>query len=177
MESTHHASSYDHSTRGDVRTFLSWSAPGRPFRPKSKQFYATTILLLMLIEIILFLFSMYLLMLVAVSLTFLFFVLNTIPPKEFHYRISSEGIKIEEHFYIWNELYEFYFREIDGVDTLILRTEAFLPGEISITLGSVSRSHVRKILIHYLPYREYVRPTFVEKWGDWLSRNFPLERT
>lgn len=99
-----------------------------------------------------------------------------VPPKDFHYRISSEGIKIEDHFYIWSELYDFYFKKIDGVDILIVRTEG-LPGELKITLGSVTREHVRRILMQYLPFREYVKPTFVEKTADWLSRNFPLDNS
>lgn len=159
----------------DIHTYLSWSAPGRPFHYKGRQFYATVILLAMLCEIIFFLFSLYLLMLVGIALTFLYIVLNTIPPKDFHYRISSEGIMIENQFYIWAELYDFYFKTIDKTETLIIRTEAILPGELKITLGSVSRMHVRRILVQYLPYREVVEQTFVEKWSEWLARNFPLE--
>lgn len=159
----------------DIKTYLSWTAPGRPFRKKGRQFFATVVLLAMLVEIILFLFGDYFLMLVVLSLTFLVIALHLRPPKDFHYRISSEGVKVEDHFYIWDELYDFYFKRIDGVDTLILRTQALIPGELKITLGHVHRSHARKVLVQFLPYREFVRQTVVERWGDWLSRNFPLD--
>jgi hypothetical protein len=160
---------------GDVSTFLSWTAPGRPFTKKGRQFYATVILLMMLFEIILFLFSWYELMIVILALVFLSLVLYTVPPKDFHYKITSEGILIEDHFFIWQELYDFYFKRVDGTDTLVVRTEAMLPGELKLTLGTVSRDHVRRILVNFLPYREYVKPTFVEKSADWLSRSFPLD--
>lgn len=159
----------------DIQTFLSWSAPGRPFSKKGRQFYATVILLMMLIEIILFLFSWYELMVVVLALVFLAIVLYTIPPKDFHYKITSEGIRVEDNFYIWSELYDFYFKTVDNVDTLVVRSGVILPGELKLTLGSLSREHVRRILVNYLPYREYVKPTFVESSADWLSRNFPLD--
>ena len=159
----------------DVRTYLSWSAPGRPFTKKGRQFYATIILIMMLAEIILFLFSWYPLMVVVLALVFLSIVLYTIPPKDFHYKITSEGIRVEDHFYIWSEMYDFYFKRVDHTDVLIVRTEVFLPGELKLTLGDISRDHVRRILVNFLPYREYVKPTFVESSADWLSKNFPLE--
>lgn len=160
----------------DVRTLLSWTAPGRPFRKKKREFYMSVLLIFFLIELIVFLFAQYQLMLAVAAVTFLSLVLSTVPPKDFHYRISTEGIKIEDHFYIWAELYDFYFKKIDSVDTLIVRTEALIPGELRITLGNVSKEHVRQVLINFLPYREVVQQTFMEKSGEWLSKNFPLER-
>ncbi len=163
-------------TNQEVKTLLSWSAPGRPFRKRGKQYYLTTILIALLIEIILFLFSQYLLMLVVVSLVFVAFALNTVPPRNFHYRISSEGITLEDHFYLWQELYDFYFKKRESLDILHVRTKSFIPGELTITLGDIDREHAKSILLPYLPYREVIKPTFMEKSGDWLSKNFPLEK-
>jgi len=154
---------------------LEWNAPGRPFKKRSKQFYLTALLIMLLVEVILFLFSQYLLMIVVISLVFVAFVLASVPPKDFHYRISDEGIMIEDGFFIWRELYDFYFKNRDGVKTLHLGTHAFLPGELIVTLGSMDEEAVKKALLPYLPYREYVKPTFVEKSADWLTKNFPLE--
>lgn len=161
----------------DVRTLLSWTAPGRPWRKKGREFYLSALLIFFLIEVIVFLFGQYQLMLAVAAVTFLSVVLAMVPPKDFHYRISTEGVKIEDHFYIWGELYDFYFKKIDQVDTLIIRTEALIPGELKLTLGNVTRDHARQVLINFLPYREVVRRTLMEKSGDWLSRNFPLDRT
>lgn len=160
----------------EVRTLLAWSAPGRPFRKRGKEYYLSALLIMVLIEIILFLFSQYLLMLVVLSLVFVAFTLVTVPPHDFHYKITSEGIRIEDHFFLWQELYDFYFKKRDGVDVIHIRTQAMIPGELTITLGDLDREHVKSALLPYLPYREVVRPTFMEKSGDWLSRNFPLER-
>ncbi|MFI5265153.1 MAG: hypothetical protein ACHQT7_00200 [Candidatus Levyibacteriota bacterium] len=161
----------------DVRSLISWTAPGRPFRKKGREFYLSCLLIFMLVEVIVFLFGQYQLMLAVGAITFLSVVLATVPPKDFHYRISTEGVKVEDHFYIWAELYDFYFKRIDSVDTLIIRTEALIPGELKITLGSISRDHARQILINFLPYREVVKQTLMEKSADWLSHNFPMDRS
>jgi hypothetical protein len=154
---------------------LEWTAPGRPFQKRTKQFYLTALLIMLLFEIILFLFSQYLLMVVIVALVFVSFALATVPPKDFRYRISTEGIMIEDRFFLWKELYDFYFKKVDGTETVHVRTTAYLPGELILTLGNVGEKEIKNALIPYLPFREYVKPTFMEKSGDWLSKNFPLE--
>ena len=160
----------------DVKTLLSWSAPGRPFRKKSKEFFLSGLLIVFLIEVILFIFSEYLLMFVVGTLYFFAVSLAITPPHNFHYKISTQGIKVEDHFYIWEELYDFYFKIIDGTDVLVVRTQAFLPGELKIPLGDVHVEHARRVLIEYLPFREVMRPTFMERSSEWLAKNFPLER-
>ena len=160
----------------DVKTLLSWTSPGRPFKKRSKQYYLTALLIMLFVEVILFLFTQYLLMLVVLSLVFVNFALESVAPKDFHYRISSEGIKIEDHFFLWQELYDFYFKKINGADVLHVRTVAFLPGELTLTLRDIDREHIKQALLPYLPFREYVKPTFMEKSGDWLAKNFPLEK-
>lgn len=160
-----------------VKTLLAWTAPGRPFQKRKKEYYLTSLLILLFVEIILFLFSQYLLMLVALSLVFVAFALAIVPPRDFHYRISTEGITVEDHFFLWQELYDFYFKQRDGSQVLHIRTHAFIPGELTITLGQMDKEHIKAVLLPYLPYREVIRPTFMEKSGDWLSKNFPLERS
>ncbi len=165
-----------HHTYHDVKTLISWSAPGRPYRKKTRDFYLTGLMIVFLIDIILFIFSEYLLMFVVITLYFFAIALASVPPQNFHYRISNQGIKVEDHFYIWDELYDFYFKRVEGLEVLIVRMKNVIPGELRITLGDVPSDHVRRVLMGFIPYRELVRPTFMEKSADWLAKNFPLER-
>jgi hypothetical protein len=160
----------------DVRTLLSWHAPGRPFVKRSKEYFVNIILIMLAIEVILFLFSQYMLMMVVGSLVFLAYAMATVPPHDFHYKITSEGILVEDHFFLWQELYDFYFLRKEGKDVLHVRTKAYFPGELVIVLGDMSKDHVRSIMLPYLPYREYVKPTFMDRSGDWLEKNFPLDK-
>ena len=160
----------------EVRTILEWSAPGRPFRKRGKQYYLTSLLIMLLVEVILFLFSQYLLMLVVLSFVFVAFTLVTVAPSDFKYRISSEGITVEDHFFLWQELYDFYFKKREGIDVVHIRTHSFIPGELTLTLGTIDREHIKSALLPYLPYREVIRQNFMEKSGQWLEKNFPLEK-
>jgi hypothetical protein len=181
-ESTHDKEIPSHShvesaaAQYNVKTLLSWTAPGRPFQKRGKQYFASVLLIMLLVEVILFLFGEYLLMTVVLSLVFLSFSLALVPPHNYHYRISSEGITIEDHFFLWQELYDFYFRRQQNQDVLVIRTKVFLPGELSIVLGAIHKEQVKSILLQYLPFREVVHQSFMEKSGSWLSKTFPLEK-
>jgi len=177
----HHTSSASHEAHsiqhnGSVRTLLSWSAPGRPYAKRGREFYASVVLLVLLISIILFLFHEYVLIVTVFALTFLSLALSSVPPRNFHYRVSTQGIQVEDNFFLWKELYDFYFKRIAGMDVLVIRTEAYIPGELQVCLGDVTREHIKQVLVTYLPYREFVKKTFTESSGDWLARNFPLEK-
>lgn len=177
VERTHpHPHQEHHEDEASVKTLLSWNAPGRPFKRKGREFYAAVAALVLLISIVLFLFHEYVLMLTVFALTFLSLALSSIPPRDFHYKITNHGVKIEDTFFIWQELYDFYFKKMNGMDVLIVRTESLVPGELHFCLGEITKNHLKEILGRYLPYREVVKSTFMEKSGDWLARNFPLER-
>lgn len=160
----------------DVKTLISWSAPGRPFKKKGRSFFINGLLIVFLVEVILFVFSEYLLMFVVLTLYFFAVAISSVPPQNFHYRISTQGVKVEDHFYIWDELYDFYFKKIEGSEVLVIRSHSIIPGELKIPLGEVPADHVRRVMISYIPYREVVHTTFMERGSDWLAKNFPLER-
>lgn len=167
----------EHTPHHEIKTILEWTAPGRPFVKRGRQYFATGLLIMFLVEVILFLFSQYMLMLVVISLVFVSFALASVPPHDFHYRISTQGFFLEDQFILWQELYDFFFLKQSGQDVLVLRAKTLFPGEITVTLGDISPEQVKKILVSYIPYREYINQTFMEKTGNWLSRTFPLEPT
>ena len=175
--SPHETHQEHHHGPNEVKTLLSWQAPGRPWRKRSLQFFINSFVIAALIAIIAFLFQQWMLIMVIFSFYFVIVALKIVAPHDFHYRISTEGVTIEDHFYLWQELYDFYFTRFEGHDTLQISTRAFIPGELTIPLGDIPKDHIRSVLLPYLPYREVIRKTFTEKSADWLSRNFPLEKS
>jgi hypothetical protein len=159
----------------EVKTLLEWIAPGRPFKKRTKTYYSTILVIMFFVEVILFLFSDWVAMLVVVSLVFLAFAFASVPPHDFHYRISTEGVFIEDHFSLWQELYDFYITKQMTEEVLIIRTRTLFPGELTLTNGQIPMEKIKSALLPYLPYREYITPTFTEKAGHWLTKNFPLE--
>jgi hypothetical protein len=160
----------------EVKTLLSWHAPGRPFRERNREYFINMTIIMMVFVVLAFLFKEFMLIPVVISLGFLAYALATVPPHDFHYRFSTEGITVEDHFYLWQELYDFYFKRQEHQTVLHIRTKALFPGAITMTLGEMSQEHVKSVLLPYLPYREHVELTFTEKAGEWLGRTFPLDR-
>ena len=160
----------------EIRMLLSWVAPNRPYRKRGKEYFVNVAIILIAIEVILFLFHQYMLMVLAFSVVFLAFTLALVPPHPFHYKISTQGITIEDHYFLWQELYDFYFKKQDGVDVLIVSTKSYLPGELTIVLGQLQPDRVKNILLPYLPFREFVKPSFIERASEWINKTFPLEK-
>ena len=175
---SHTTSSRDYFEEEDtqVKTLLSWHAAGRPFRRREKEYYINIAVITLALLVILFLFSQYLLMLLALAVVFLNYALTTVAPHDFRYRITNQGITIENHFYYWDELYDFYFKNEDGEQMLHVATRYYFPGELILTLGTIHREQIQSVLIKYISYREVVRPSYMERAGEWLSRTFPLEK-
>ena len=160
----------------DVETLLSLHAPGRPFKKHSKEYFINIFLITVAIEVIIFLFHLDLLMLVVLTLAFLGIIMAIVPPHLFYYKITSEGIRVEDSFFLWDELYDFYFIKHNGVEVLKIGTNAYFPGELTLMLGEIDTKQLKATLLYFLPFREYVKPTFTQKAGDWLEKNFPLEK-
>jgi hypothetical protein len=162
----------------DVSTILSWHAPGRPFKKHSKEYFINGFLILTAVEIIAFLIFHDLYLSSAIfSVAFLWFALSIVPPHVFYYKITSEGVRIENSFFIWEELYDFYFTKHHGIDVVKIETNAYIPGELTLVLGDITIQHMKEALLPFLPFREFVSPTFTQKAGDWLEKNFPLEKS
>lgn len=162
----------------DISTILAWHAPGRPFKKHSKEYFINGFLILTSIEIVAFLMFHDVYLFSAIfSVAFLWFALSIVPPHIFYYKITSEGIRIENSFFIWDELYDFYFDKHYGVDVVKIETNAYIPGELTLVLGDITTQHIKEALLPFLPFREYVSPTITQKAGDWLEKNFPLEKT
>lgn len=159
-----------------VKTLLSWHAPDRIYHKKGREYYINIILIILIIEVLLFLFHQFTLMILIVTFGFLVFALAVMPPNTTRYRISSQGIALDESFFLWRELYDFYFTQREGQDVLHIRTAEYYPGEVVVHLGEMHKEQIISVLVQFLPYRESVQKTFMEKSGDWLSNTFPLDK-
>lgn len=91
-------------------TLLYWKSPSRPFKKRSREYYATLVVIVLLLSLILFFFSQYALILAVWALTFLALVLSMVPPHDVDHKITTHGIVIGERAYLWEELYDFYFK-------------------------------------------------------------------
>lgn len=166
---------HDNLNADPIKTFLSWTAPSRPFRKKDRSYYTTIAILVILLILISILAQEILLVGVLLALAFVAYVLGFVPPEDVEYKISSQGIIIGDHFYFWSNLDSFWFSEKEGHKILHILTDLHFPGQLMLVLGTQDEEEIKKIVARYLPYHEIPPKSLMDKWADGLQKHFPLE--
>lgn len=158
-----------------IKTYLSWTAPSRPYRKKDRSFYTTVAILVILLMLIALLAKEILLIGVLLSVAFVVYVLGFTPPEDVEYKISTQGITVDGHFYFWNYLDSFWFSEKEGQKLLNILTHLTFPGQLILVLGSTDEEKAKAVMVKHLPYHEIAPKNLLENWGNFLQKHFPLE--
>lgn len=158
-----------------IKTFITWQAPARPYRKKSRSFYTTVAVLVVLISLIALLAGQIMLLGAVLAFVFLVYVLNFTEPHQVSYKITSQGITVEDHFYHWQELDSFWFDQKEGFPILHILTHLKFPGMLILVLEPGMEEKLKRICVKYLPYHEIAPKTFIDRWSDSLQKHFPLE--
>lgn len=167
----------------EIKTLFVWKAPARPFRKKTRSYYTTLAIIVILLVLILFLAKAFLLIATLLSLTFVTYVLAFVPPPVIEYRISTQGIIIGEDFYFWHFLDSFWFKQKEGLNVLHIQTRLRFPAQLMLVLsphdaaGQVSEEKIKTTVGRFLPFHERPYKSWMEKWTESLQKNFPLENT
>ncbi len=159
----------------EIKTFISWEAPARPFKKKDRSYYTTIAILAILLILIAFLAREFLLIGVIFSFAFVAYVLAFVPPRSITYKISTQGITIGEDFYLWHYLDAFWFKEKEKSKVLHIQTRLRFPAQLMLVLGDENEEKVKKIVSRFLPYVEVPYKSWMEKWSEGLQKHFPLE--
>lgn len=163
------------SEAGEVETFLTWTAPFRPFRKKDRSYYTTLAIIAILLMLISFLAREFLLIGVLLAITFVAYVLAFIPPTDVSYKLSTQGITIGDHFYFWHDLDSFWIKEKEGIKVVYIQTQLRFPGQLMLVLNNDLEEEVKKDIARFLPFHEIPQMTILDKWAESLQKHFPLE--
>ena len=158
-------------------TIFKWSSPSRPFKKRDRDYFTTIGAMVFLIVIILLFMKEWLLIGAILALTFMVYVLNTIPPENVEHEITNNGIKSASHSYVWTDLREFWFTKKYVHNLLVIQTKLRFPGRVLILLDGQSEQEVKNALIPHLMYKEIPDKTWMDNAADWLSKKVPLEKT
>jgi len=158
-----------------LKIFLNWTAPSRIYRKKDRSYYTTIGIIVVLLSLILLIAQEYLLIAVVIALTFVVYVLNFVAPEDIDYKISSQGITIGDHFYVWAELDSFWFTNKEGQAVLHIYTNLRFPNVLMIPLGNAPEDQIRRVLSRYIVFLEVPPKSTMDKWAESLQKHFPLE--
>ncbi len=158
-----------------IKTLFEWKAPSRPFRKKDRSYYTTVAILVVLTSLIAVLAGEFLLIGAILALMFIVYVLGFIPPGESEYKISNQGITLDDHFYHWKQLDSFWIQHKDGQDVLYVLSYLRFPAILMMVLNEGDSEKVKKTVAEFLPFHEIPPRSIVDKWSDYLQKHFPLE--
>jgi hypothetical protein len=157
-----------------LKTLLVWTAPERPFKKRSREFFTTIGAIVFLIGVILLFLQEWLLILVMIALMFVAYMMSTVEPRRIEHQITNQGIVTGGKRYPWETLNRFWFTEKWGEKILEIETLAGLPRHIFLMLGETKQEAIKKNLADYLPFEEPEK-TWIDNASEWISRRVPLE--
>lgn len=159
----------------ELKTLLSWRASARPFKKRDKEFWTTILAIIFLICLILLFVKEWFLIATIFALTFVYYVLSTVPPEEIDYQLTNRGIRFAKVDYPWESFYRFWISEKWGQKVLNVEGKVGFGGRLMLMLGKQGEGKVKEIMTRYLLHEE-APPTFFDQASEWLSKKIPLEK-
>lgn len=165
------------SDKEDISELFEWSAPARPFKPHSKEFYKTEVALVVLVSLILVFMGEFLLIMAILAIFFVSYVLSTVVPEQIKNKITKLGIETGNYFHKWEEMRDFWFENAGDEKMVVIGMYIGFPSHLRLMLGETDQNQVKTLLSQRLPFREKPEKTFLDKASNWLSSKIPLEKT
>lgn len=156
---------------------LVWKSLSHPFKKRDRTFYQTVFALTFLFVVIVFFLREFLLIGVILSVTFVVYVISSVPPVEIEHKITPLGILYGGRLYPWAQLGPFWFEEQYGQNVLVLHNKIALPGQLRLVVTDVSENKLKQIIGKYLYCMEKPPKTMTDRIADWMRKNFPMEAT
>jgi len=160
----------------EEKEIISWQALSRPYRPRDKDFWVTTIASAILIIAILVFVGEFGAIAVIIAALFCYYALTSVKPEEVDYRLTTKGVycpPFKERI-DWDLFHSFSKGEKWGYPLLRLYTYSKDIPEVSLVLEKNKKEKIYQIVARYLnetPEKE----TFAEKITAWFYQHLPFE--
>lgn len=159
---------------------LEWVADSRVHRPRTREYYSSLAVIVLLVSLILFFAGQTLLIFVVLAFLFVTYVLASTRPMPVVNQLSTYGIRYQGKLYYWNQLGRFWVRDNHGIAEIHIEAPTFIGNElILLTANSqspqpVSADDIVSVLRLYL-INEVPPLGQIDRWVRWLEEKFPLE--
>lgn len=158
----------------EEKVLIEWQAAERSFQRRDRDFWITSIAILVLVSVILIFIKEFFLIIALGSVLFLYYVLSTVPPEVILNRLTNRGLYFGDARYEWPLLARFWFGKSLSSDVINIETNLRFPRQISLVIDPVQKDKIKSIMVKRLPLLES-SPTFVDKLTKWFAARLPLE--
>lgn len=156
------------------RTVYQWRSPSRVFKKRNKTYFTNVTTIVLLLSLILFFSGQAMAVAVILSVTFMAYVLTSVPPHEITQKITTYGIRLEDKIYYWDELGRFWFDTKSGQIVLKIEVGRF-PNQLSLVVNNPAEQKTITEYISDVLLLQKPKPTLTDKLGDWLVKKFPID--
>lgn len=156
------------------KVILEWTAPARPYKTRSREFYTTVLSIAFLLGVILLLIKEFLLIGVIIAFAFLSYVLATHKPEDAVHQVTTSGIRTDNKLFAWDGLTNFWLKKEWDQEVVICKTKAALPGVILLVIDPTKREEIIKAIGDKIPLEKPL-DSFVDRASRWLGDKIPLE--
>ena len=158
------------------KIILEWSAPARPYKTRTREFYTTILSIAFLLGVILLLLKEFLLIGVIIAFAFLSYILATHKPENVTHQLTTKGVRTDNKLYPWESLTNFWLKKQWDQEIVICATVAKLPGAIFLVVDQDKREDIVKTIGDRIPL-EKPTDSFVDRASKWLGDKVPLENS
>lgn len=156
------------------KVLFSWQGPSKIIKKRSKNQTLQLILFAVILILILILLQEILLAGVVVMFSFLYIVFEATPPLLLQCQITTIGLKIEDKYYYWPQLSQFWFETKHTTRILHVRNLYPYLQVIKLIIQENEEEDIKNILGKYLLFKK-PQPKFMEKWLKKASSYLPLD--
>ncbi len=158
-----------------------WQADSRVTTVRSRQYYSSLAVIVLLASLILFFAGQTLLIFVLLAFLFISYVLSSIRAEQVVHQVTTYGIRYRaEKLYYWEQLGRFWVRNNRGQLEVHIEAPTHFGNELILLPSpeqgeeAVTAQDLVDILSRYLIYEEPI-PSQMDRWVMWLQDKFPLE--
>ncbi len=156
----------------EVALLYSWNSPSRIHRKKSRRWAINLALMILIIVTILLFLKQFITIAAVLSLTFLVYVIDAVVPEDLEHQITTEGLTTAERSYLWEELYDFWFRDKGEYTMLHVSTHFNYPRQLLMLVKIEEKDKVKELLAKSLPFREHPHTSWIDNLSERLSAQF-----
>lgn len=160
---------------------LEWMADSRVTWRRSKEYYSSLAVIVLLISLILFFAGQTLLIFVVLAFLFISYVLSTVRAESIPHQFTTYGLRYRgEKLIYWSEMVRFWVKNNHGINEIHIEAPGELMNELILLPANaqspspISADDIVDLLSRYLPFEEPL-PSQLDRWVTWIQEKFPLE--
>lgn len=159
----------------DAKSQVSWKAPERVFKARSKKYFVKVALYALIFILAALAFGEIFLVGVILAVVFVVYVLASHAPETIEHRITNMGIVSGGRSFLWEELDSFWFDKKGDDRLLIVETNLRFPTRLIMLLTTVSERTLLEVLEKHLHFHHGPVHTLFDKWANYLQERINLE--